>query len=150
MPRKGKCVRCSHDLFECKSKEIKELPCKHYCHSSCMVFYHEDEEEGEEAYCPCGCRIPKDWVKTAVDEIKEQQRIDEGVDYKEFYSRFSLTALDTIDDHFSWLQGSIGKHGINYNSKNFRNFVEYMGMLQKVLTLEQQLEDNDRKGEKNN
>ena len=41
-------------------------------------------------------------------------------------------------------------HGINYNSENFRNFVEYMGMLQKVLTLVQQLEDNDRKGEKNN
>ena len=85
-----------------------------------------------------------------VDEIKEQQRIDEGVDYQEFYSRFSLTALDTIDDHFNWLQGSIGKHGINYNSENFRHFVEYMGMLQKVLTLVQQLEDNDRKGEKNN
>ena len=85
-----------------------------------------------------------------MDEIKEQQRIDEGVDYKEFYSRFSLVALDTIDAHFNWLQGSIGRHGINYNSENFRNFVEYMGMLQKVLTLVQHLEDNDRKGEKNN
>ena len=85
-----------------------------------------------------------------MDEIKEQQRIDEGVDYKEFYSEFSLRAMDTINDHFNWLQGSIGKHGINYSSENFRNFVEYMGMLQKVLTLVQQLEDNDRKGEKNN
>ena len=150
MPRKGKCVRCSHSLFECKSKEVKELPCKHYSHSSCMVLFYEDEEEGEEAYCSCGCRIPRDWLKSTVDEIKEQQRIDEGVDYQEFYSRFSLTALDTIDHHFSWLQGSIGRHGINYNSENFRNFVEYMGMLQKVLTLVQQLEDNDRKGEKNN
>ena len=103
-----------------------------------------------EVYCiTCRHNIPRDWLKKTVDEIKEQQRIDEGVDYKEFYSRFSLMALDTIDDHFSWLQGSIGKHGINYNSENFRNFVEYMGMLQKVLTLVQQLEDNDRKGEKN-
>ena len=150
MPRKGKCVRCSHDLFECKSKEVKELPCKHYCHSSCMVLFYEDEEEGEEAYCSCRRRIPRHWLKKTVDEIKEQQRIDEGVDYQEFYSRFSLTALDTIDDHFNWLQGSIGRHGINYNSENFRNFVEYMGMLQKVLILVQQLEDNDRKGEKNN
>ena len=115
-----------------------------------MVLFHEDEEEGEEAYCPCGHRIPRDWLKKTADEIKEQQRIDEGVDYKEFYSRFSLTALDTIDDHFNWLQGSIGRHGINYNSENFRSFVEYMGMLQKVVTLVQQLEDNDRKGEKNN
>ena len=150
MPCKGKCVRCSHGLFECKSKAVKELPCKHYCHSSCMVvLFHEDEEEGEEAYCSCGHRIPRDWLKKTVDEIKEQQKIDEGVDYQEFYSRF-LTALDTIDDRFNWLQGSIGRYGINYNSKNFRNFVEYMGILQKVLTLVRQLEDNDRKGEKNN
>ena len=99
---------------------------------------------------PCRHRIPVDWLQKTVDEIKEQQRIDEGVDYKDFYSRFSLTALDTIDEHFNWLQGSIGRHGINYNSENFRNFVEYMGMLQNVLTLVQQLEDNDRKGEKNN
>ena len=100
----------------------------------------ETAEHSEEAYCPCGRRIPVAWLQKTVDEIKEQQRIDEGVDYKEFYSRFSLAALDTIDAHFNWLQGSIGRHGINYNSENFRNFVEYMGMLQKVLTLVQQLE----------
>ena len=133
MPRKGKCANCQRGLFECKSKEVKELPCitlrylalpyKHYCHSSCIVLLHEDEEEGEEAYCPCRRRIPVAWLQKTVDEIKEQQRIDEGVDYKEFYSRFSLRALDTIDDHFNWLQGSIGRHGINYNSENFRNFV---------------------------
>ena len=149
MPCKGKCVRCSHDLFECKSKEVKKLPCKHYCHSLCIVSLHEEEEE-EKACGQCGHSIHSHWLRTTVDDIKEQQRIDEGVDYKEFYSRFSLAALDTIDTHFNWLQGSIGRHGINYNSENFRNFVEYMGMLQKVLTLVQQLEDNDRKGEKNN
>ena len=69
---------------------------------------------------PCRHRIPVDWLQKTVDEIKEQQRIDEGVDYKDFYSRFSLTALDTIDEHSNWLQGSIGRHGINYNSENFR------------------------------
>ena len=137
-------------MFECKSKDVKELPCKYYCHSLCIVLLHEEEEEGEAAYCPCGHRIPRDWLKKTADEIKEQQGIDKGVDYKEFYITFSLMALDTIDDHFNWLQGSIGKHGINYNSENFRSLVEYMGMLQKVLTLVQQLEDNDRKGEKNN
>ena len=50
---KGKCARCSRDLFECTSKEVKELPCKHYCHSSCLILFHEDEWEGEEAYCSC-------------------------------------------------------------------------------------------------
>ena len=149
MPCKGKCTNCDGGLFECMSKEVKELPCKHYCHSSCIVLLHEREEK--EVCCPrCGCKIPRDWLKKTVDEIEEQQRIEQAVDYQEFYSRFSLTALDKINDHFNWLQGSIGRHGINYNSENFRNFVEYMGMLQKVLTLVQQLEDNDRKGEKNN
>ena len=80
-----------------------------------------------------------------MDDIKEQQRIDEGVDYQEFYSRFSLMALDTIDDQFKQLQGSISCRGMIKHSIEFRNFAEYMDMLQKVLTLVQQLEDNDRK-----
>ena len=42
-----------------------------------MVLFHE--EEGEEAHCSCGCRIPRDWVRKTVDEIKEQQRRDEEV-----------------------------------------------------------------------
>ena len=69
MPRKGKCVRCSRDLFECKSKDVKKLPCKHYCYTLCIVFLHEEVEEGEEAYCSCAHRIPRDWLKKTVDEI---------------------------------------------------------------------------------
>ena len=71
---KGKCARCSHDLFECKSNEVKELLCKYYCHLLCVVLFYEIE--WEEAYCSCECRIPSDWLKKTVDEIKEQQRID--------------------------------------------------------------------------
>ena len=72
---KGKCARCSRDFFECKLKEVKELPCKHYSHSSCMVLFYEIW--WEEAYCSYRCRIPSDWLKKTVDEIKEQRRIDE-------------------------------------------------------------------------
>ena len=145
MPRKGKCVQCQRDLLECKSKEVKKLPCKHYCHSLCIVSLHEEEEKEEQACGQCGHRIHSHWLNTTVDDIKEQQRIDEGVDYQEFYSRFSLKALDTIDDCVTQLQGSIGMHGMVCHSSEIGNFVEYMGMLQKVLTLVQQLEDNDRK-----
>ena len=84
-----------------------------------------------------------------MDDIKEQQRIDEGVDYQEFYSRFSLTALDTIDDHFKQLQGSISCHGMINHSIEFRNFAEYMDMLQKTFTLVQQIEEKDKRIKKN-
>ena len=131
MPRKGKCVRCSHDLFECNLKEVKNLPCKHYCHSLFIVSLHEEEEE-EKA---CGHSIHSHWLRTTMDDIKEQQRIDEGVDYQEFYSSFSLTALDTIDDHFKQLQSSISCRGMINHSIEFRNFAEYMDMLQKTFTL---------------
>ena len=144
MPRKGKCVRCSHDLFECKSKEVKKLPCKHYCHSLCIVSLHEEEEE-EKACGQCRHSIHSHWLRTTVDDIKEQQRIDEGVDYQEFYSRFSLTALDTIDDHFKQLQGSISCHGTINHSIELRNFAEYMDMLQKTFTLVQQIEEKDKR-----
>ena len=145
MPRKGKCAQCQHDLLECKSKEVKKLPCKHYCHSLCIVSLHEEEENEERACGQCGRRIHNHWLNTTVDDIKEQQRIDEGVDYQAFYIRFSLKALDTIDDGVTRLQGSIGMHGMVCHSTEIRYFVEYIDMLQKVLTLVQQLEDNDRK-----
>ena len=88
MPRKGKCVRCSNDMVECESVEVKELPCKHYCHSLCLVSFHE---EGEEAYCSCGRRIPSDWLKVTVYEIKEQLRRDE-------LERLVCTILVTKED----------------------------------------------------
>ena len=116
MPPKGKCADCRGGFFECKLKEVKELPSKHYCHSSCIVAMHEDMPE-EICCLRCGHRIPPDWLKKTVHEIEEQQRIDEGVDYREFYSEFSLRAMDTIKNHFNWLQFNIDKHGINYNSE---------------------------------
>ena len=66
---KGKCAYCSRDMVERELLGIKELPCKHYCHSRCLVFI---QENGEEAYCSCGCRIPSDWLKKTVDEYKDR------------------------------------------------------------------------------
>ena len=74
-------------------------------------------------------------TQTGLSEEEKEAR------YKEEYRNDVIKLLRNI------------QHGINYNSENFRNFDEYMGMLQKVqkvLTLVQQFEDNDRKGEKNN
>ena len=88
-------------------------------------------------------------MEQAIETTENAQ--EESVDYNKFYKEFSLRAMDTISDKFNQLQDSIGKHGfINYNRDYCRNFVEYMGVLQKVLTLAHQLEDNNRKGEKNN
>ena len=58
-------------------------------------------------------------------------------------------ALDTIDDHFKWLQGSISYHGMINHSAEFRNFAEYMDMLQKTFTLVQQIEEKDKRIKKN-
>ena len=158
MPHKRKCAGCEHSLCEWLM-EVRGLSCGHYYHSKCMVALLKEAEEMEDedngtgqAYCyKCGCKISEDWLKKTVDEIEEQQRIEQGVDYKEFYSEFSLRAMDTISGQFNQLQRGICRHSMNRaHSDNCRNFVEYMSMLQKVLTLVQQLEDNDRKGEKNN
>ena len=69
MPRIGKCVKCLNNMVERKSLAVKELPCKHYSHSRCLVFIQEKEEE---AYCSCGCRIPSNWLKKTVDEFKDR------------------------------------------------------------------------------
>ena len=67
---KGKCARCSHDFYERESLAVKELPCRHYCHSLCVVLLYVIK--WEEASCLCGSKIPSDWLKKTVDEIKEQ------------------------------------------------------------------------------
>ena len=86
---KGKCAYCSHDFYEHESLPVKELPCRHYCHSLCVVLFYEIE--WEEAHCSCGYGIPGDWLKKIVDEIKEQLRRDE-------IERLVCTALVTKED----------------------------------------------------
>ena len=72
---KGKCAYCSCNFYECELMTVKELPCRHYCHSLCMVLLYEIE--WEEVRCSCGYGIPSDWLKKSVDEIKEQIINDE-------------------------------------------------------------------------
>ena len=70
--------------------------------------------------------------------------MDSKVFYEEFHKEFSLRALDTIGNRFDHIQYLIDNQGVSCQTE-IGNFVKYMGMLQKVLTLVQQLEDNDRK-----
>ena len=86
---KGKCAYCRHEFFDHESMAVKELPCRHYCHSLCVVLFYEIK--WEEASCLCGSRIPSDWLKKTVDEIKEQLRRDE-------LDRLACTALLTKED----------------------------------------------------
>ena len=46
-------------------------------------------------------------------------------------------------------QGSISCHGMINHSAEFRNFAEYMDMLQKTFTLVQQIEEKDKRIKKN-
>ena len=60
-----RCSICQGDFYECKWKEVKELPCKHYVH---LVYK---------------CRIPTSWLKKkTLDEIKEHRRKDEEEERK--------------------------------------------------------------------
>ena len=72
---KGKCAYYACDFYERESLPVKELPCRHYCHSLCVVLFYEIE--WEEVHCSCGYGIPSNWLKKTVDEIKEQLRRDE-------------------------------------------------------------------------
>ena len=93
---KGKCAYCSCDFYERESLPVKELPCRHYCHSLCMVLFYEIE--WEEARCSCGYGIPSDWLKRTVDEIKEQLRRDELRRDEIEIERLVCTKLVTKED----------------------------------------------------
>ena len=147
MPHKGNCVQCQRGLFEW-SMEVKKLPCKHYCHSSCIVALPNEwgsKYYKEDGWCPrCGHKIHRDWPKETLEQQSTYEEVDSKVFYEGFYKEFSLRALDTIGNRFGHIQYRIDHLGMSCQTE-IGNFVEYMGMLQKVLTLVQQLEDNDRK-----
>ena len=92
---------------------------------------------------------PKKAKDEKAKEMTENAQ-EESVDYNKFYREFSLRAMDTISDKFNQVQDSIGKnYFLNYNLDYYRNFVEYMNMLQKIFTLVQQIEEKDKRIKKN-
>ena len=126
---------------------VKKLPCKHYCHSSCIVALPQDYKE--DGCCPrCGHKIHRDWLKETLEQQSTYEEVDSKVFYEEFHKEFSLRALDTIGNKFDHIQNRMDHQGLSYQTEMIRSVTEYMGMLQYVLTLVQQLEDNDKERQK--
>ena len=94
--------------------------------------------------------MPRDWLEGTLKKIADQQSTYEEVDSKVFYEEFrkelSLRALDTIEDRFDLIK----TQSVSCQTETIRRVTGYIDMLQQIFTLVQQMEDNDRKGEKNN
>ena len=68
------------------------------------------------------------------------------MDYNKFYSKFN-SSLNTIGDKFDLIQNRIDN---NFSqTENIRSITGYIDMLQKMLSLVQQLEEQDKKKKKN-
>ena len=67
------------------------------------------------------------------------------MDYSKFYSEFAPRALNTIKYNFDLIQVQLDTFcSINSEIGNIRNLSEYIGMLQKILTLVLQMEEKDK------
>ena len=144
MPRKVKCVQCERGLFEW-SMAVKKLPCKHYCHSSCIVALPTDWGDThykEGGCCPrCGYKIHRDWLKETLEQQSTYEEVDSKVFYEELHKELSLRALDTIGNRFRLIQES----SMPYETEMIRSVTGYIDMLQQIFTLVQQMEENDKR-----
>ena len=82
------------------------------------------------------------------DEMTEKAQ-EESVDYNKFYSKFIQRALGTTGDKFDIIQDSIDNHGMGCQIENIRSITEYIDLLQKMLSLVQQIEEKDKKEKEN-
>ena len=73
---------------------------------------------------------------------------EESVDYNKFYSKFIQRALDTIGNKFAIIQNRIDNHGVFSQIEKIRSITGYIDMLQKMLSLVQQIEEQDKKKKK--
>ena len=122
---------------------VKKLPCKHYCHSSCIVALPQDYKE--DGCCPrCGHKIHRDWLKETLERQSTYEEVDSKVFYEEFHKEF-LRALDTIGNRFDHIQNRINNQGVSCQTEMIRSVTGYIDMLQQIFTLVQQMEENDKR-----
>ena len=119
---------------------VKELPCKHYCHSSCIVALPQDYKEN--GCCPrCGHKIHRDWLKENLEQQSTYEEVDSKVFYEEFHKELSLRALDTIGNRFDHIEN----WAVSCQAEMIRSVTGYIDMLQQIFTLVQQMEENDKR-----
>ena len=97
---------------------------------------------------------PKKTKDEKAEEIAESSEAEEttekvqeeSVDYNKFYSKF-YSSLNTIGDKFDLIKNRIDN---NFSqTEKIRSITGYIDMLQKTLSLVQQLEEQDKKKKKN-
>ena len=71
------------------------------------------------------------------------------MDYNKFYSKFIQRALNTTGDKFDLIQNRIDNHGVFSQIEKIRSITGYIDMLQNMLSLVQQIEEQDKKKKKN-
>ena len=92
---------------------------------------------------------PPKKIKGKEAEETTENAQEESVDYNKFYSKFIHRALDTIGDKFDIIQNRIDNHGVFSQIEKTRSITGYIDMLQKMLSLVQQIEEKDKKKKKN-
>ena len=112
-------------------------------HQACGL---EAAEEGEMVGPP-----PKKTKYEKAEETPESSKAEEttgnvqeeSVDYNKFYSKFIQRALNTVGDKFDLIQNRVDNYGMFSQIEKIRSFTGYIDMLQKTLSLVQQIEEQD-------
>ena len=81
----------------------------------------------------------------SMSDSEAKNTMENAQEDSEYRSEFTLRVHNTLSHNLDFIQTHIENHGMQDQINNIRNVTQYINMLQKTLTLGQQMEEQDNR-----
>ena len=83
-----------------------------------------------------------------MSDIDAKNTMENAQEDSEYHSEFSLRVHNTLSYNLDFIQTHVENYGMQDQINNIRSVTQYIDMLQKMLTLGQQMEEQDNREKK--
>ena len=83
-----------------------------------------------------------------MSDSEAKDRMENAREDSEYHSEFTLRVHNTLSYNLDFIQTHIENYGMQDQINNIRSVTQYIDMLQKTLTLGQQMEEQDNREKK--
>ena len=83
-----------------------------------------------------------------MSDSEAKDTMENAQEDSEYHSEFTLRVHNTLSYNLDFIQTHVENYGIQDQINNIRSVTQYIDMLQKMLTLGQQMEEQDNREKK--